>query len=161
MPPSTYELAAPNRRCARSGRELKPGEPIFSVLHDRDGLWVREDVAAEAWNGAPEDAFSFWRTSIPDEKRKGPPRLNEELLWDCFLRLEGQADPKSVTFRYVLALLLVRKKRLKLEEVRPAEDGERLTLRDAKRKQTHTVLNPGLTDAQLGEVEAEISQLME
>ena len=47
----------------------------------------------------------------PDDNRK--PRFDDDLLEECFYRLDGQTDPSRVNFRYVVALLLIRRKRLK------------------------------------------------
>ena len=60
-----YQIQPNTRRCAVSGRELKPGERYFSVLLDEAGKFVRKDYGAEAWQGPPADAFSFWAGRVP------------------------------------------------------------------------------------------------
>ena len=49
-----YEIDKCSRRCAATGRELKPGEAYYSVLRWRDRQVVREDYAPEAWQAPPE-----------------------------------------------------------------------------------------------------------
>src|SRR5437870_1409143 len=105
-----YQIEANTRRCAVSGRELKVGEKFFSVLLDQGGKFVRQDFAAETWQGPPQGAFSFWSGKVPSQDDKRRARIDDELLADCFHRLEGQTEPAKVNFRYVLALLLMRSK---------------------------------------------------
>src|SRR5262249_32238662 len=148
------------RCCARTGRELKPGEKCFSVLYDRDGTWVREDVAPEAWSGPPAEAFSFWQTRVPAANASGKPVFDDELLLDCFGRLQDEPDPRKGDFGYVLALLLLRRKRLRFEEVRKDGGQEVLVLRDVRRRHVHLVADPHLTDEQMAAVQEEIEGLL-
>src|SRR5262245_24398979 len=108
-----YQIEANTRRCVVSGRELQAGEKFFSVLLDRDGKFIRQDFGSESWQGPPDGAFSFWtgKVPVPDDKRRT--RIDDELLIDCFHRLEADTEPAKVNFRYVLALLLMRGKRLR------------------------------------------------
>jgi len=74
----------------------------------------RRDYCADAWSGPPAEAFSFWSGRIPEPEVKRLPPIDTDLLLDCFQRLAGQDDPDRVRFRYIVALLLVRRKKLRL-----------------------------------------------
>ena len=54
---------------------------------------------------------------------------DDDLLLDCFERLQEDSDPARLSFRYVVALLLMRRKRLKFEEACTIEGQEILSLR--------------------------------
>src|SRR5947209_2526854 len=124
-----YQIQPNTRRCAATDRELRPGEKVFSVLLDEGGKLVRKDLSAEAWRGTPAAAFSFWagRVAAPDTKKRPP--VDDEMLLDCFRRLEDQTEASRVRFRYVVALLLMRRKRLRFEEAKKEEGQELLCLR--------------------------------
>src|SRR4051812_41973872 len=102
-----YQIQASSRRCAATGRELRPGEAYYSVLLDREGKFVRLDYAAEAWAGRPEEAFSFWKARVPARAGERKLVIDDDLLLECFLRLENDAEPARLQFRYVVALLLM------------------------------------------------------
>jgi hypothetical protein len=155
-----YQIEASTRRCAATGRELLPGEKVYTVLLDQDGKFVRQDFSAEAWHGAPETAFSFWVGRIPagDESRR--PRIDDDLLLDCFQRLEGQAEPDRVQFRYIVALLLLRRKRLKFEDARSEHGVELLRLRCPRTSRVYEVDNPRLTDAEMAAVQDEVFRVL-
>ncbi|OAI45407.1 hypothetical protein AYO44_12935 [Planctomycetaceae bacterium SCGC AG-212-F19] len=155
-----YQIQANTRRCAATGRDLRPGESIYSVLLDQAGKLVRHDYALDAWPGPPAGAFSFWRTRVPMDAESRRPRIDDELLLDCLLRLEGQGEPERIQFRYIVALLLLRRKRLKFEDTHVADGVETLRLRDTRTRRLHEVVNPRLTDAQMAAVQDEVFRVL-
>jgi hypothetical protein len=155
-----YQIQPNTRRCSATGRDLKPGERYFSVLLDENGKFARRDYSADAWQGPPPGAFSFWVGRIPTAEAKKRPPIDDDLLLDCFTRLDGEAEPRRVTFRFVLALLLMRRKRLKLEESVTEGGDEVLLMRCTRSGATHRVVNPQLTDAQIAEVQEEVFQAL-
>ncbi len=109
-----FQIQASSRRCCVSGRELQVGEKFYSVLLEQAGKLVRQDYGAEAWKGPPDGAFSFWQGRVHPPETKRRPTFDDEMLLDCFVRLEGQTEASKVRFRYVLALLLMRRKQLEV-----------------------------------------------
>lgn len=155
-----YQIQANSMRCSKTGRELRPGEKFYSVLYDRGPALERCDFSVEAWEGAPADAFSFWMGHVPP--REGPQRVqfDEEVLFDFFERLSDETEPRKVNFRYILTLLLMRRKRLKFEEVRAENELEWLLLRCAKTRKAYKVANPRLNEEQLTAVQEEVQKVL-
>src|SRR5258708_38977879 len=118
-----YQIQATTRRCAATGRELRPGEKFYSVLLDEGSRFIRQDYSSEAWHGPPEGAFSFWLGRVPAQEQSRRLQIDDDLLMDCFQRLETETDAAKINFRYIVALLLMRRKRLKFEEAR-GTDGQ-------------------------------------
>src|SRR3954471_2624441 len=111
-----YQIQGSTLRCALSGRELKAGERYFSVLTLDGGKFSRSDYSREAWQGPPQGAFSYWQGKVPAGQKPRRPPIDDDLLVECLTRLEDDATPEKMSFRYVVALLLMRRKRLRLEE---------------------------------------------
>ena len=155
-----YQIQNSTRRCAATGRELQPGERYFSVLLDEGGKFVRQDYSQEAWPGPPRAAFSFWqgRISSPSAPRRAP--IDEEMLLECFHRLEGEQGPDKVRFRFVLALLLLRKKRLRLAEARQEAGQEVLVVHCPKSGGRYAVVDPQLADAELESVQDDVFDVL-
>ena len=65
-----------------------------------------------------------------------------------------------MNFRYVLALLLIRRKRLKFEESRYHGSEERLVLRCPRSGKTWEVVNPRLSDAEMKDVQDEVFKVL-
>ncbi len=153
-----YQIQPNTRRCCVTGRELRPGERYHSVLLDEGGRFVRRDYGADAWQGPPEGAFSFWTGRIPPAQGRRRPVIDDDLLLDCFLRLEGQTDPGRVNFRYVLALLLMRRRRLRFEE--QGSTAATLCLRCARTGARYQVANPCLTEEEMAAVQEDVFRVL-
>ena len=156
-----YQIQPNTRRCAATGRELRPGEKYHAVLLDAGGRFVRHDYAPDAWAGPPPGALAHWSGRVPQdgEAARRPP-IDDELLAECFHRLDGATEPARVHFRYVVALLLMRRRRFKFEDVHKDAAGETLTLRDTRTGERYAVADPGLTDEAMAAVQDEVFQVL-
>jgi hypothetical protein len=156
-----FDIQGPTRICAATVVELRAGDRFFAVLADEAGKFVRKDYAAGAWAGPPAGAIAHWAGRVPASDKPRKPTFNDDLLLDCFHHLGGATDPDRVNFRYVVALLLMRRKRLKFEDVRRAADGAHvLVVRDAKGGARHEVADPRLTEPEIDAVQAEVFQVL-
>lgn len=152
-----YEIQGPTRVCAASGKELKAGDRFCAVLADREGRFVRTDYAAGNWPGPPADAIAYWSGRVPPADRPQKPVINDELLMDCLGRLADAVEMGPIRFRYVVALLLMRRKRLKFEDAkRDAAGQEILVLRDAKTGERSEIIDPRLTEDETQSVQEEV-----
>jgi len=117
-----YDLKPIGKSCAGTGRNFVSGEICFSVVTNRDGEFSRLDFCEEGWQGPPDGTIAEWRTVIPDLTAK-PKAIDTEGLMRYFEQLCEDANPAHEQMRYVLALLLLQKRRLRLESSRSDDDG--------------------------------------
>src|SRR5262245_42751776 len=157
---TSHPIQRPTRPLAPTGRELKPGERFFGVLLDEAGKFTRKDFAGDAWAGPPPGAVGFWMGRVPAAEDNRRPAVNDEVLFDCFEHLEGEADPGRRNFRYVVALLLMRRKRLRFEDAARKDGREVLQLRDVKSGARYEVADPRLGEAEMAEVQREVFKLL-
>lgn len=155
-----YDVQAPTRACAATGRELKPGERFVGVLTDAAGRMVRHDYAAAAFVAPPAGAIAYWSGRVPAADKPRRPVMHDGLLFDCFDHLAAATEPDRVHFRYVLALLLMRRKRLKFEDTKRTAGGEVLVLRDARTGSRVEVADPRLSAAEVAAVQAEVFRVL-
>jgi hypothetical protein len=155
-----YQIQGNTRRCAATGRELRAGEKYYAALLDAGGTFTRQDYSCEAWTGPPEGAFSFWVGRVPPQEENRRPRIDDDLLFDCFQRLEGHTEPEKINFRYIIALLLMRRKRFKFEEACTVGGEERLSLRCVKTRAIYQAVNPRLTEGQMAAVQEEVFKVL-
>ena len=157
-----YDIQGPARVCAATGRELQPGDRFFAALVTDAGKLVRTDFAADAWRGPPAGAVAFWAGKVPPVGHKPrKPVVNDDLLLDCFDRLKESADPDGLNFRYVAALLLMRRKRFKFEDAARDDAGrDVMIVKDARGGAVHHVIDPRLTDEQVTAVQTEVFRVL-
>ena len=126
-----FEIAHCSRQCAATGRTLAPGETYFSTLHMEQGTPVRRDYASEAWQGGPEGAVAWWTSKMADADGARPKLAPQDVLLNLFAELAHQ--PAEAEFRFVLGLLLIRRRIVRLEETRRASDDEVMMLECPRR----------------------------
>jgi len=114
-------------RCASTGAAIAPGTACMSVLRDLgDAGFERLDYSIDAWERGerPTGDFYFWRTIVPAADERRAFTIDDEVLEDMLARLEDDARPERIAFRWLVALMLLRKRRLRHLRVEPREGGE-------------------------------------
>jgi hypothetical protein len=154
-----YEIQRCTRHCASSGRELLEGESFYSVLLPRGATLERLDYAAEAWNGPPPDALGWWKSQMPTREAKKAQLAPSDVLLEFFAGLADQ--PEQADVRYVVALLLIRRRILRLEETQSGDNGqETLVLYCHRDESMHRVSVVLPDERRADEIQAEVSKLL-
>lgn len=117
-----FEIQRSTRKCHATERELKPGEKFYSVLVPEGADVARYDYALEAWQGPPENAIGWWQAEVPDPQAKKVNWAPNDVMLHLFQQWES--DPTQADIRYVLTLLMVRRRILRLEEMERSPEGE-------------------------------------
>ena len=143
-----YQIKPLGKTCAATGDPLVPGTICHSVLVEQDGQTVRLDFAGAAWQGPPPKSIGHWRVIVPEPETPRNRPLDPEALMRYFEQLSDDSNPVQEKFRYVIALLLLQKRRLRLEGSR--QDGEIEYLQFTG---SHSEGPFEVRDAQLGEDE--------
>jgi hypothetical protein len=110
-----YHIKRCSRHCAESGRELAEGETFYTVLMASGATVERLDYASECWQGPPDDALGWWQSTMPTQKSKRAKMAPNDVLLHVFEEL-WQSDDSDADLVYVLALLLVRRRIVRIEE---------------------------------------------
>lgn len=143
---TAYDIERPTGQCAYTGRVLEPGDEYIATLVELDlsqpsegdrtatgatptGLGLKRlDVSLEAWEqgSRPEHLFGYWRTTVPQPNEKRKLFVDNDILLNLFRRLEDAQEDDRLAFRFVLGMILMRKKLLRYDgtEKRQAEDAE-------------------------------------
>ena len=153
-----YQIQPNSRKCSVTGRDLLPGEKFYSALVVDGGELVRKDFSAAAWPGPPPAALGFWSGKVPPVQESARPRIDDDLLEECFHRLEGQTDPGKINFRYVVTLLLVRRKRLQMDLGQ--SPAGKLCVRCLHTGQDYLVDDPKLNEEEMAQVQEEVFRVL-
>lgn len=108
-----FEVQRSTRHCAATGRPLVPGDECYAVLEVKGGEVIRKDYCREAWNGPPDKSFGWWKWHVPEAAVKKIKLAPNDVLLELFDQLAEL--PEQADMRYVLALLLVRRRVFRLE----------------------------------------------
>ena len=129
-----FEVQRCSRRCHKTNRELQPGETVYSVLVAEGAAVLRHDYAAEAWEGPPAEAVGWWKAKMPDAQSKRIHWAPNDVLLHYFLQLEGRPDQPDM--RYVLTLLMIRRRVVRLEDTAREPSGQEVLVVFCPRNET-------------------------
>ncbi len=155
-----YDVQRATGVCAASGRALVEGEAIYTVLYEEGEGFRREDYALDQWTEPPAGAYCHFRGRVPVRAKKRQVFIDDEGLVALFLRLADDPEPLRIQFRFVLALMLMRKRILKYEESRRTEGGEVWRMGMPRDQSSHDVINPRLSDDQIEGVGRQLTAIL-
>jgi hypothetical protein len=159
--PLDYQLKTIGKTCTRTGDSLQPGETCHCVVVERDGQYVRLDFSEAGWEGTPEGTVGEWTTIVPEALTQ-PKSIDFESLMRYFEQLCEDANPGHDQMRYVLALLLLQKRRLRLDGSRTDEDGnEYLQLIGSKSEGPFEVVDQQLDEAEIAQLQSTLNHQLE
>jgi hypothetical protein len=154
-----WDIRSRARFCARTGKPFEEGESFYTLLFREGDRFRREDISEKAWNERNENIqpFSFWRSKY--EALQPPPSepLRKEDAENLLRRLVSEADPASTNARYILALILERKRILR--PIESSDDGL-LVYEHAGTGESIVVPNPRLSLDQLSAVQNEVYEML-
>jgi hypothetical protein len=164
-----FEVQRSSRRCAATDLPLEPGDVCYSVLEIRGAEVLRKDFSSAAWTDPPAEAFAWWRTRIPEPVAKKVKLAPNDVLLELFDQMAD--EPLHEDMRYVLTLLLVRRRVFRLEAVAELPNGTKAqtqsdTVRDAmcvycpKRETNYLVPTAMPNNERIEEIQKRLSDLL-
>jgi len=155
-----WEIHRPLGECSATGKKIDFGdEYVGALVEESDGL-QRRDYCLEHWEKEKPSVYCFWRTRLPDPEQKRQVFIDDEMLMAFFDRLADESEPERLNFRFVLSLILMRKRRLKYEATRVHDNQEIWVLRVVGEKRQVEVLNPHLDEDQIETLSDQIGQVL-
>jgi hypothetical protein len=152
--------------------QAQPSGPVAAdsgaeaeVANDGDGSGSSQPAQAIAW-ATPERLFASWKTTAAEPGQRKT-MLDEGSMLEIFESLEGTTDEAQLAFRFVLALVLIRRKMLVHAGAVPAsqDGGDALLLVRAKGDPIEVppmeVVQPALTPERIAAVTSRIEQLLQ
>jgi len=147
------------RRCVKTGEEFQPDEMFYSLLVAEGSEVVRHDFSRQAWEGPPEGILGWWKSRMPSRKSHKVGWAPNDIMLEFFLELAEQ--PHKSDLRYILTLLLIRRRIMRLEDTEVDEEGvELLVVYCPRREESYRVPVATPDDRRTQEIQNEIAQLL-
>jgi len=156
-----WEIKKTLGQCAGTGEEFAVGNEYFAALVTTEEGFERRDFSVEYWQENKPEVYCFWKTKMADPEHKKKVFIDDEMLISFFERLGEETDKEKINFRFVLTLVLMRKRKLKYlsDAIR---DGEEIWhLRVAGENREVTVVNPHLSEDQIESLSEQMGQIMQ
>ncbi len=154
-----WEIKSRAHSCARTEREFAPGETFFTILVREGEGFLREDICEEAWEARNDNIqpFSFWRSKYEPPAPPRPEPMPRDDVESLLRRLVAENVPTYQNVRYILALMLERKRMLRPME---SSDPDMLVYEFVATGETIVLANPNLSFEQIPAVQREVSTLL-
>ena len=157
---SDWKIRRLRGECAKCERAFETdGERLLTQVRFADDELVREDFHPECWE-EPSDAIYWWATRR-EVKGKNTLALDFELIERLFFQLEERKEDKIRELRYLLCLMLMRKRRLKLLKVQRGKDGEAMLVRRPRHKEEWRVFVYDFEPERLDALRGELATLLD
>ncbi len=167
-PERQWNLGRSAAACGHTGRPFQEDEDIYTALFElpgEDERVERRDYSSDAWKEISPglQPFSFWKSRfVPPPPPDAPPELVEKDSAGTLLRrLQKEDDPSTVNARYILAIMLERK-RIFIQTGAKSDRKKRriLIFRHRHSDEVFLIEDPGLRLGQLAAVQAEVGALL-
>jgi hypothetical protein len=156
-----YEVARPRGQCAVCQAPIEPQQPLMAALRETPAGFARLDVCMNCWpNFDRAELVGFWRTTMPRAEQKKKLFVDDEVLCQLFERLSETTEPAKLNFRFVLGLILMRKRLILYEGSRGDDGKETWTVRFKGKEQPMELLNPRLEESQIQDVSTQLSEIL-
>jgi hypothetical protein len=156
-----YEVARPRGQCSVCQTQIEPDQPLMAALRETPAGFERLDVCPNCWpNFDRAQLVGFWRTTMPKAEQKKKLFVDDEVLCQLFERLAETTEPAKLNFRFVLGLILMRKRLILYEGTRVESDKEIWMVRFKGREDSIDLLNPKLEESQIQDVSNQLSQIL-
>ncbi len=156
-----WKVNKPLGRCCGTGKTIEPNEEYFATLVETEEGLQRRDFCAEFWLTEKPEVYCYWKTRLASPDQKKRLFVDDNMLMAFFERLGRESEQEKINFRFVLTLILMRKRRLKYDSSRNEEGKEVWRLRVVGDNEIVEVINPHLDEEQIEQLSLQIGEILQ
>lgn len=155
-----WEMPRRGEACAACQREFLPGESMQAYLFESPEGYERRDYCATCRPADEPFAVGSWKTRRPEPAAPKLPQFDLEALQRFFEQLDDAETAAKQQLRFVLALLLWRKKVLRFDRSGTDDRGEVWHFAARQSQTTHAVVRPDLDEERLERLGEQLEVLL-
>jgi hypothetical protein len=160
-----YSIAKAIGKCQVCAREIATGEKLMAGLRETAVGLERADVCLACWGGFDHSGLlGYWQTTMHPPTAKKPMFVDDDVLCELFERLGEATESAKLNFRFVLGMILMRKRRIVYESTRHEKadgaDREIWRVRFKGKEELMNLVNPRLDEQQVLEVSNQLGEIL-
>jgi hypothetical protein len=158
-----WTIQSRSPHCATTGIAFNEGEYFYTLLFRENDGFRREDVCEEAFKnrGDSPAPFSFWRSKFEPPPPAAPEPVSRQTAEDLLRSYMLESDIEHANARYILALMLERKRLLREVEVKRGDDGSLTRIYEhVKTAEVFVIPDPQLRLDQVEQVQVQVASLL-
>jgi len=157
-----WEIKKTLGQCFGTGQAFAVGQEYYASLVETEQGLERHDYSIDYWNAEHPAVFCYWKSKMANPEQKKKLLIDDEMLMAFFDRLAEETEPEKVNFRFVLMLILMRKRRLKYESSAADDSQQEIwTMRVTGQDRFEKVVNPHLSEDQIEQLSSQMGQILQ
>jgi hypothetical protein len=156
-----WEIKKPLGQCSGTGKVIAAGEEYFAALVETPEGLARQDFCEEYWQQNRPQVYCYWKSKLVPAQQKKKLFVDDDMLMAFFERLAGENQQEKVNFRFVLMLILMRKRLLKYDSSSIDGGREIWRLRITGTDTIVDVLNPHLSEEQIEQLSSQVGEILQ
>lgn len=158
-----YKIRKSSYRCDRCDREFEKDEVYVSMVEIGEDELVRRDHCESCFEppeGEAAESIAFWRarrSEVPEQKKS----IDFATLRELFFKMVESSNEEYRKVRYLLGLVLIRKRFIKLKEFVTEEGNDFLIVTTKLRKEPLKLEAPELHPSEFGELKERLNWLLD
>ena len=150
-----FDFKRTSRKCSNTGRAFSSGEEYISLLLEEGDELVRKDLALSDFESPPENCVGWWKSRVPDLQQGKVYWAPKDILLNYFSHLiENKHDHHA----YVMAILLLQKKHLRLRDTVEEDGKETMQLQNNSTKEIYEVTVVDVAPDRISEIQNDLAE---
>jgi hypothetical protein len=159
-----WEIQRRGSACGRCNTPFADKSAYHTVLQFDAGGYSRRDLCPNCWTqekaASTGGAVSVWQGIYKSPPPEAPEPIEKNTAEKKLRELLGSAEPSHAAVRYILAVMLERKKILRLRDTLRQDDKDIIVYEHAETGETFTITDPHLRLDQLEQVQQDVTALL-
>lgn len=156
-----FEIGRSGGRCHGCQQALPEESEFHSAVFELGNGFERRDFCGACWQGPPTDSFCHFRTKLQTRQARQRVLVDDNVLLDFFQRLgEDSDDAVKRDFRFVLSLILLRRRLLKFDKTIRGPQGDAWQVRLVRDGSIHQVIDPQLDETRIQLLSGELGVIL-
>lgn len=162
-----WNLKSRAHQCARTERVFTAGDVFYTAIYfdEKTGEFIRRDIAEDVWTEeiAERTPFSYWKAEYAPPESSAKARVDiasRESAESLLRRLVEEGEPNSENARYILALMMERKRQVVPKEIKYTEQGRMIIYEHRKSGEVYIIKDPELRLDEIEAVQEEVAMLL-
>lgn len=160
-----WSIRSRAHECALTGRPFEDGEIFHTAIYfdPEENGYVRKDVCREAWKDqvAKQKPVASWKTMYQKVIAEARPEIApKESAMELLQRFIEEGDPMTENARYILALMLERKRQITQTAEKEVEGNKMLFYENKKTGEIFIVRDPELRLDEVAQIQEEVATIL-
>ena len=164
---SDWNIQSRSQLCHACDQSFKDGGSYHTVLEYENSEYIRHDICEDCWNGESEGTtdrkgfISHWQGTYEAPPPAPPDAIQKDNAEGLLRKLVETGDDRWREASYILAVMLERKRVLKVKEQIQEKNGRAFVYELPHTGDIFTISDPDLKMEELEQVQIEVAALLE